>query len=77
METLLSLTSKQAGEWFKDTLRTLSGLDQLVRTGLSSRLISCLLSLPDVWWIHWHAVLGQLLSYSNKLLSSVFYRVTV
>jgi len=35
METLLSLTSKQAGDWFKDTLRTLGGLDQLVSTGPS------------------------------------------
>ena len=34
METLLSLTSKQAGDWFKDTLRTLGGLDQLVITGM-------------------------------------------
>jgi len=29
---LLSLTSKQAGDWFKDTLRTLGGLDQLMST---------------------------------------------
>ena len=36
METLLSLTSKQAGDWFKDTLRRLGGLDQLVNTGLCS-----------------------------------------
>lgn len=28
----MSLTSKQAGDWFKDTLRTLGGLDQLVST---------------------------------------------
>jgi hypothetical protein len=32
METLLSLTSKRAGEWFKEELRDLGGLDHLVRT---------------------------------------------
>ena len=32
METLLSLTSKRAGEWFKEELRQLGGLDHLVRT---------------------------------------------
>lgn len=31
METLLSLTSKRAGEWFKEELRELGGLDHLVR----------------------------------------------
>jgi len=43
LETLLSLTSKQAGGWFKDSLRTLGGLDQLVNTGLS--LCWCSLSV--------------------------------
>ncbi len=32
METLLSLTSKRAGEWFKEELRDLGGLDHLVNT---------------------------------------------
>ena len=32
METLLSLTSKRAGEWFKEELRDLGGLDHLIRT---------------------------------------------
>ena len=32
METLLSLTSKRAGEWFKEELRDLGGLDHLVKT---------------------------------------------
>ena len=32
METLLSLTSKRAGEWFKEELRELGGIDHLVRT---------------------------------------------
>lgn len=31
METLLSLTSKRAGEWFKEELRELGGLDHLVK----------------------------------------------
>ncbi|CAH2085564.1 unnamed protein product [Euphydryas editha] len=32
METLLSLTSKRAGEWFKEELRKLGGVDHIVRT---------------------------------------------
>ncbi|KAG0728666.1 Protein wings apart-like [Chionoecetes opilio] len=32
METLLSLTSKRAGEWFKEELRALGGVEHLVRT---------------------------------------------
>ena len=32
METLLSLTSKRAGEWFKSELRELGGVDHLLRT---------------------------------------------
>ncbi|MCL4126452.1 UNVERIFIED_CONTAM: hypothetical protein GTU68_005604, partial [Idotea baltica] len=32
METLLSLTSKRAGEWFKEELRELGGVDHLTRT---------------------------------------------
>merc|ERR1712141_725070 len=32
METLLSMTSKRAGEWFKEELRELGGLDHLVST---------------------------------------------
>lgn len=31
METLLSLTSKRAGEWFKEELRDLGGLEHLVK----------------------------------------------
>ena len=43
METLLSLTSKRAGEWFKEELRQLGGVDHLVRTVTSSvqSLIAC------------------------------------
>lgn len=32
METLLSLTSKRAGEWFKEELRELGGLDHIMKT---------------------------------------------
>lgn len=32
METLLSLTSKRAGEWFKEELRELGGLEHIVNT---------------------------------------------
>ena len=31
METLLSMTSKRAGEWFKEELRELGGLGHLAR----------------------------------------------
>ena len=33
METLLSLTAKSAGDWFKEELRTLGGLDHIINTG--------------------------------------------
>lgn len=32
METLLSLTSKRAGEWFKEELRQLGGLEHIIKT---------------------------------------------
>lgn len=32
METLLTLTSKRAGEWFKDEMRTLGGLEHIINT---------------------------------------------
>ena len=32
METLLSLTSKRAGEWFKEELRNLGGLEKIIET---------------------------------------------
>lgn len=37
MESLLSLTSRRAGEWFKEELRTLGALDHIVDTGQSGR----------------------------------------
>ena len=33
MESLLSLTSRRAGDWFKKELRNLCGLDYFVDTG--------------------------------------------
>ncbi|GFT46027.1 wings apart-like protein homolog [Nephila pilipes] len=36
METLLSLTSRKAGEWFKEEMRTLRGLDRIADTVTSS-----------------------------------------
>ena len=32
METLLSLTSRRAGEWFKEELRVLGGLEHIIKT---------------------------------------------
>jgi len=32
MESLLSLTSRRAGEWFKEELRQLGGLEHIVKT---------------------------------------------
>lgn len=37
METLLSLTSKRAGDWFKEELRLLGGLDHIVDKGEGGR----------------------------------------
>lgn len=37
METLLSLTSKRAGDWFKEELRLLGGLDHIVDKGRCMR----------------------------------------
>ena len=34
MESLLSLTSRRAGEWFKEELRTQGALDHIVDMGL-------------------------------------------
>lgn len=38
METLLSLTSKRAGDWFKEELRLLGGLDHIVDKGMNEAL---------------------------------------
>lgn len=47
METLLSLTSARAGEWFKEEMRQLGGLDHIVRT-----VVQCCQhvdSMTNVW----------------------------
>lgn len=47
METLLSLTSARAGEWFKEEMRQLGGLDHIVRT-----VVQCcnhVHSMTNVW----------------------------
>ena len=33
MESLLSLTSRRAGEWFKEELRMVGGLDHIAQAG--------------------------------------------
>lgn len=45
METLLSLTSKRAGDWFKEELRLLGGLDHIVDKGM--RWLACI-CYPEV-----------------------------
>ncbi|XP_050442598.1 protein wings apart-like [Adelges cooleyi] len=47
METLLSLTSARAGEWFKEEMRQLGGLDHIVRT-----VVQCCAqvdSMTNIW----------------------------
>lgn len=41
METLLSLTSKRAGDWFKEELRLLGGLDHIVDKGIQLSQRTC------------------------------------
>lgn len=42
MEALLSLTSRRAGEWFKEELRQLGGLEHIVHTiNDCSQVIDC------------------------------------
>lgn len=43
METLLSLTSKRAGDWFKEELRLLGGLDHIVDKGMC---VGCIVHRP-------------------------------
>lgn len=55
METLLSLTSKRAGDWFKEELRLLGGLDHIVDKGLLLLLCICssdLYSIKDLFVIY-------------------------
>ena len=45
MESLLSLTSRRAGEWFKEELRSLGALDHIVDTGSLLCVVVILLPL--------------------------------
>ncbi len=53
METLLSLTSKRAGDWFKEELRLLGGLDHIVDKGLLFLLSICQSIIKDLIVIHY------------------------
>lgn len=46
METLLSLTSKRAGDWFKEELRLLGGLDHIVDKGRLVPVAAAAAALP-------------------------------
>ncbi|GLG94746.1 Protein wings apart-like [Gryllus bimaculatus] len=48
METLLSLTSRRAGEWFKEELRELGGLEHIVKT-----ISECCRHLGEQFVIQW------------------------
>ncbi len=63
METLLSLTSKRAGEWFKEELRDLGGLDHLVRT-----LSDCVAFLTDGDLTSWNDQLHDKLRKADRVL---------
>ncbi|XP_058175631.1 protein wings apart-like [Anopheles ziemanni] len=49
MESLLSLTSQRAGEWFKDELRNLGGIEHLIKT-----VAECYERVPPGQASDWH-----------------------
>lgn len=55
METLLSLTSKRAGEWFKEELRALGGVDHILST-----ICDCCTKIGD-YVVEWSPTLLDLL----------------
>ena len=55
MESLLSLTSRRAGEWFKEELRSLGALDHIVDTGT---YIIVLLWRMGIAYVHIKAILS-------------------
>jgi len=63
METLLSMTSKRAGEWFKEELRELGGLGHLART-----LTDCVSYLTVKNIQTWTEGLGEKLKKANRIL---------
>ncbi|KAJ8685107.1 hypothetical protein QAD02_020900 [Eretmocerus hayati] len=50
METLLSLTSKRAGEWFKEELRKLGGLEHIMKTVTDCYECICSLNPCLTYW---------------------------
>eukprot|EP00092_Neocalanus_flemingeri_P025085 GFUD01027201.1.p1 GENE.GFUD01027201.1~~GFUD01027201.1.p1 ORF type:complete len:1771 (+),score=422.39 GFUD01027201.1:149-5461(+) len=63
METLLSMTSKRAGEWFKEELRELGGLGHLART-----LTDCVSYITVREIKVWTEVLTEKLKKANRIL---------
>jgi len=63
METLLSMTSKRAGEWFKEELRELGGLGHLART-----LTDCVSYLTVREIKTWTEGLSEKLKKANRIL---------
>ena len=63
METLLSMTSKRAGEWFKEELRELGGLAHLART-----FTDCVSYLTIKEIKSWSDQLGEKLKKANRIL---------
>merc|ERR550532_1487734 len=63
METLLSMTSKRAGEWFKEELRELGGLGHLART-----LSDCVSYLTVKKIATWTEALTDKLKKANRIL---------
>jgi len=63
METLLSMTSKRAGEWFKEELRELGGLGHLART-----LSDCSSYLTVKKITSWTDALTDKLKKANRIL---------
>lgn len=62
METLLSLTSKRAGEWFKEELRKLGGLEHIIKT-----ICECCKQISD-YVVDWTEVLLEKLRKIERCL---------
>ncbi|XP_055370929.1 protein wings apart-like isoform X2 [Condylostylus longicornis] len=62
METLLSLTSKRAGEWFKEELRELGGLEHIIKT-----ICDCCHQISD-YVVSWTEVLLEKLKTIERCL---------
>lgn len=62
METLLTLTSKRAGEWFKDEMRKLGGLEHIINT-----ICECCKQISD-YVVEWTEVLVEKLHKIERCL---------